>query len=740
MAEIELYVNGTAIEVKKDHQLTTGMVGAKASFVFSEAWDGLTKTAVFRAGEVTRDVLNVGNEAQIPWEVLQTPGRNLYVGVYGTSADGTVVIPTKWGFAGMIYAGADPSGDTSTDKTMPVWAQLQAMIGDLAKLDTGAKESIVAAINEVSSMTLGGSVKEAVETYLAENPISAGVQTVPAYVRTAAEAVAEKMLGVYGGSSSEGSGGSEDSGGTEGLGGTGGSGSHEVPYTNQLPISTDTDGTIYNVTGYQAGYRLNSAGVPKEITETYYDSAVCVTGFIPCKLGDVIRIQGMVIDPADTQAGSYNIHLYDSSKAVLIFSPWSTLSDYAVVTTDSNGYIASITLSAGLNFGNENTAYIRLSAKNITADSVITVNEEIEAAAVALASETDEESASVVGGSVPFSLAFLTDLHWNDADESRYTAAAQALNVIAETAPLDLVCFGGDYIFNWSEETAANAREDIAQCRKAFADIQAPAIWLRGNHENNGYEGQRLTRQEIFSRVSRAQHTMNGFVSNPDDPYGCYGYLDFENVQVRVIAVNTGDNDEMGTTATASGNAADLISCHNISAKQLQWIADEALDLSGKEDPTEWTILVLSHIPIYSTSTWYNSHTYTDSDGATWTCNVQNLETLLAAYRDQGSFSVTLNGETASKDFSAVTPAGAVLFINGHAHAENQVTNNGFTYITCPNLCNNGEKASADGTTYAKTAAGTAGETAFTVLTVDSENRKVYAWIYGSGYDREIDF
>lgn len=718
MAELELYVDGTGIRVQKEHPLTTGMVGAKAVFRFPEAWDTLTKTAVFRAGEVSRNVLNVGEETVVPWEVLQTPGRNLYVGVCGISADGTVVIPTQWGFAGMIHAGADPSGDPSTEKTLPVWAQLQAMIGDLADLATGSRDSLVSAINELIGTESGGTAQE----------------TVPAYVRAAAEAVAEKMLGIYGNAYTEDTGGSEDSGSDD----SGETGGKEVSYTNQIPISTDTDGSVFNGIGYQTGYRLNSSGAAKEITESYYDSAVCVTGFIPCKTGDIIRLQGMVIDPADEQAGSYNIHLYDAEKNSLVYSPWSTLADYATVETDSSGYITSITLTSGMNFGVETAAYIRFSAKNITSDSVVTVNEEITAAVALLSAEDETEVVDI--SAVPFNLAFLTDLHWNDADESRYKAAAHALDVIAETAPLDLICFGGDYIFNWSQETAANARADIAACRKIFAAPAAPAIWLRGNHENNGYEGQRLTRQEIFSRVSRAQHTLTGFVSNPDDPYGCYGYLDFDNARIRIIAVNTGDNDEMGTTQTASGSAADLISCHNIGAKQLQWIADEALDLSGKTDPTGWTILVLSHIPIYSASTWYNSHTYTDGDGNTWTCNVQNLETLLAAYRDQGSFSVTLNGETAEKDFSAVVPAGGVLFINGHGHAENQTAHSGFTYITCPNLCNNGEKASGDGTTYSKTAAGTAGETAFTVLTVDSANRKVYAWVYGSGYDRVIEY
>lgn len=752
MDEMVIYVNGAHVELRNPRDLTTGMEGMQVAFQFDASWDGMSRTAVFRCGDVTKDVLDVRETVVIPPEVLHTAGGKLYIGVYGTNEDGTVVIPTRWVLAGPIYAGTDPSGDTTTESTLAVWAQLQTQIGRLEELETEDRSCVVNAVNEVKAVAQERvpttEIQSAVDRFMVAHQVEVeglvaydGAQALtdaqqaqarknigagdmktllgkadreevflqaPGYVRTAAGAVAEKMLGVTGEASTE----------VETAGG----------YTNLLPLAIDTDGSIFNGSGYITGYRLNSSGAVKEITESYYDAAVCATGFIPCQAGDIIRLQGMVIDPADTQAGSYNIHVYNSSFASVGFTNWAILSNNATVTTDENGYISSITLNSTL--GSSEVAYMRLSAKNITADSIVTVNEEITSGG------TNTVDASVI----PFSMAFLTDLHWNDADESRYEAAAQALRVIAETGPLDLVCFGGDYIYNWSEETAANAREDIARCRKTFSDLPVPVVWLRGNHENNGYDGQRLTRPEIFQRISRAQNTLPAYVSNPADPYGCYGYLDFDNARVRVIAVNTSDNDVMGTSATAVGNTAELINCHNIAAAQLQWIADKALDLTDKEEPKKWTILVLSHIPIYSENSWYNAHTYTDGDGNTWTCNVVNLETLMAAYRDGGSFSISLNGETASGDFSGTAAAGNILFVNGHGHSLNQVTHNGFVYITCPNFCNNGEKASADGVVYTKGDAGTAEEISFNILTVDPANRKVHAWIYGAGYDRTLDF
>lgn len=155
-----------------------GVIGATVSIEYTDSvWDGLQKTVVFRIA-VTKDVLDAGNEVVVPAEVVSRAGMNLYMGVYGVGADGRMVIPTIWTELGMIHGAAAPSGDASSDPSLPVWAQIQAMIGDLDNLDTDAKSSLVAAINE--ALTKGGgevdpaAVQKIVEDYLKANPPQAG--------------------------------------------------------------------------------------------------------------------------------------------------------------------------------------------------------------------------------------------------------------------------------------------------------------------------------------------------------------------------------------------------------------------------------------------------------------------------------------------------------------------------------------------------------------------------------------
>ena len=139
--------------------LTAGMAKVvTVHFAFSPDWDGLRKTAVFSDGWRTVDVLEsawADGCTPIPHEVLQTAGRNVRVGVYGSDSTG-VALPTVWAELGRVRPAADPSGDTSTDPTAPVWSQLQGQIGDLKKLKTYSKDSLVAAVNELWHSGGGG--------------------------------------------------------------------------------------------------------------------------------------------------------------------------------------------------------------------------------------------------------------------------------------------------------------------------------------------------------------------------------------------------------------------------------------------------------------------------------------------------------------------------------------------------------------------------------------------------------
>ena len=177
MTNIKATVTGADLALEVTGVLTGGMVGVPITFSFDSAWDGLSKTAVFRAGGLSMDAVGVEGETTVPWEVLQKTGCTLYVGVCGTAADGSAVIPTLWAEVGVIRPGADPSGDESADPSLPVWAQVQENAKKAAEQAVQTAKAYTDSVQTVQSGMAGsyhaynGTVKE----YL-NPPMAVGVE------------------------------------------------------------------------------------------------------------------------------------------------------------------------------------------------------------------------------------------------------------------------------------------------------------------------------------------------------------------------------------------------------------------------------------------------------------------------------------------------------------------------------------------------------------------------------------
>lgn len=174
----EVQVSGCRCETVRLEPVPRGIVGAVVSIAYADpAWDSLRKTVVFR-GAVTKDVLDAGNEVVVPTETVSRAGVTLYMGVYGADAENHVVIPTVWTELGTVQGAATPSGDASTDSSLPVWAQIQGMVGDLDALDTEVKSNLVAAVNEALAKSVDAvdaeTVQKIVEDCLKANPLKAG--------------------------------------------------------------------------------------------------------------------------------------------------------------------------------------------------------------------------------------------------------------------------------------------------------------------------------------------------------------------------------------------------------------------------------------------------------------------------------------------------------------------------------------------------------------------------------------
>ena len=160
-------------------------------------------------------------------------------------------------------------------------------------------------------------------------------------------------------------------------------------YTNQVPISTDTDGSIYNGVGYKDNTRLSSSG---GVSSSAQANSV-TTGFIPFPTGDktVIRIKGVEwLNANANYSGHYYVQFYKADKTIcgssmyLYSGDTDVISHIVTITRDANGVE---TFSFNQEYGTTNTMlqavrnnakYIRINAYGKGADFIVTINEEIE--------------------------------------------------------------------------------------------------------------------------------------------------------------------------------------------------------------------------------------------------------------------------------------------------------------------------------------------------------------------------
>jgi hypothetical protein len=155
-----------------------------------------------------------------------------------------------------------------------------------------------------------------------------------------------------------------------------------VEIVNLVPTSTDTDGSIYNDTGYKENVRLSSSG---GVSSSAQNGSV-TTGFMPYSSLGVIRIKGATWANGDDGMHWY-IHAYNSEKTSL---GYVTAEGYAngntyvglSVVYDSASGVTTIDFS-GMGSDNavhnafKNAAFIRLNAKGSGAGLIVTVNQEI---------------------------------------------------------------------------------------------------------------------------------------------------------------------------------------------------------------------------------------------------------------------------------------------------------------------------------------------------------------------------
>lgn len=104
----------------------------EVEFIFSESWNGYSKTAIFEAGPASVIVALTENRCIIPAECLKHGSVKLKIGIYGLNGEkrkGTV-----WCVGSMIIPDAimGTGGSSGTPLPDDIYSEIMAAIGDLS--------------------------------------------------------------------------------------------------------------------------------------------------------------------------------------------------------------------------------------------------------------------------------------------------------------------------------------------------------------------------------------------------------------------------------------------------------------------------------------------------------------------------------------------------------------------------------------------------------------------------------
>lgn len=378
----------------------------------------------------------------------------------------------------------------------------------------------------------------------------------------------------------------------------------------------------------------------------------------------------------------------------------------------------------------ENAAYVRLFCDTEGVDPSIPFSitvSNIDDVYANLSDEAEAATTTALAGRTAESFVFaaFSDMHLRDCEMNQTVMnwTAYGLSEIQKRMQLDMVAFLGDFVDGSSTDSVEEGKAELKQCRRIFYDAigSTPSLWLAGNHDNNHYNGTELTGDELYSYLGANNVNV---VTHYGNKQRIYGYRDFEEDKIRVIYLNTSDCSSSDTTSSS-----------HVSAAQVKWLAEVALDFSKKSDANEWGIIVLSHMPL----NWKTSST-------------QLALTVLDAYILGLSTSVTADDEIIPIDYSSITnKAEIIAYFNGHTHnyRYRQIGMAHTWAITIPQVCidrynhyvtDNPDFAEFDAEgnpVYYYKAIGTNETTSFSLITVDRINKKITVAKYGAGYNRE---
>lgn len=379
------------------------------------------------------------------------------------------------------------------------------------------------------------------------------------------------------------------------------------------------------------------------------------------------------------------------------------------------------------------SSYEDFSLNNVNADYVRYVDDKI----TEIAKDNPADFTAIIG----------TDMHIATSTPYGKNPVLNAINRVQSRVHCDALLNLGDSV-SMGKEDASEAYYSLQEVVGKINDI-SNAYYVVGNHDYNHRSDITVDRQRsLWVLPNNAVYRLLGKHHSNDVVWGSkngmYYYKDFEDAKIRLIVLNTLDKPEQAVEIDGIWYDKYPWIPNIVSANQIDWFIDTALNFSDKSDKAEWCVVVCSHVTPATGMEWNDA-----SIGSTGTNNPQGSEIMKIAEAFVGGTSKTLSyndelfGGSATlnrnADFTAQGAMKIVGWFSGHSHIDTQKTVNGVTYITtvCGYPYNIEDSSAMSGQTMET---GTYTEFGIDVLSVDTTSRKATLHRIGVGSNREWSY
>ena len=292
-------------------------------------------------------------------------------------------------------------------------------------------------------------------------------------------------------------------------------------------------------------------------------------------------------------------------------------------------------------------------------------------------------------GNNNLTFTMMSDPHLR-TNASHIVENVEASSAWANLVGNDFVMISGDFIIgDLDKQTSLGLIDTAIEAAGSYGSV--PVYAVKGNHDTN--EDYKIgtdpdTGKAVYSTVDRITekefydhaiaHSEATIVTDPNNPYGGYYYVNFPQQKIRMVCLNTteirNDVDILNSTKN------DFRRNGAFSIEQLTWVADVALQV-----PDGWAVMMVSHIPpIKGSDVGVEDETTADAPFHTRGIKNNALTTICEAFvnGEKGSVKVPQNGnKTITYDFSAQGEGEFIGHFSGHVHEDSCSVYNGINYV-----------------------------------------------------------